>query len=100
MKFVRKALQRFTDGKEKEPCEKQAEAELNHARDFAQSATLGQGRGHQFCETRRTEDAIVVLGDALAAEIPGTFRTARSGFPFDMVEAALMSQISHVSQMR
>ena len=40
------------------------------------------------------------LGDALAAEIPRTFRTARRGFPFDMIEAALMSQISHISRMR
>jgi hypothetical protein len=96
MKFIRNTLQGFRQRKEKEPRDQKPEPELNHARKPAQSPTPRQIRRRDFCEAGGAEETIIVLGDALTAEIPRTARTSRSRFPYNVIEAALMGQIRHV----
>jgi hypothetical protein len=49
----------------------------------------------QFFEAGGANDAVIVFGDALAAETAFTLRAARHGFTGGMIETTLMSQILH-----
>jgi len=46
-------------------------------------------------QARRADDAVVVLGDALATKKLPAFRTTRNGFPEFMVQATLMGERGH-----
>jgi hypothetical protein len=96
MKVIRNTLHSFGHGKEKEPRDKKANRELNQLRDPTQSAASRQLVSRHLRETGDTEHTIVVLGNALTAEIPRTARTARGRFPYDVIKTALVSQIGHV----
>ena len=95
MKVIRNTLQSFSQRKEKEPCDQNAEPDLNQAREPAQCPVSSRIRRRDLCETSSAEHTIIVLGDALAAEIPNTTWTARGCFPCDVIEAALVSQTRH-----
>jgi len=96
MKLVWNTLQRFAYSKEEEPCEQEAQPQLNRASETSQRAASRQLCRGYSCKAGGTQHAIIVLGDALATEVTRTARTARGSFPFDMIETALMSQVGHV----
>ena len=56
-----------------------------------------RGPGEPF-QTRRADDAVFVLGDALATEKLSALRAARDGFPEFMVQAALVRERGHKGQ--
>jgi hypothetical protein len=96
MKFVRQPLKSFADREEKEPREYEAETELKDSCNGAKRpGSTGIGF-RQSGQTRCAQDAVVVFGDALTAEITRTSGASSDGFSGDMIETALMSQGGHV----
>ena len=67
--------------------------ESEHA---AEAATADRfGKVPVTTETGRTENPVLMLGDALSAEKSATFRTTGNRFPILMIPAALMMEFLH-----
>jgi hypothetical protein len=96
MKVIRNTLQGFRQRKEKEPRDQKTKPDLNHPRQPAQRSVSGQIRSRDLCETSGAKYTIIVLRDALAAEISDTTRTARRRLPCGVIEAALVSKTTHI----
>ena len=69
-----------------------ADACSRFARDEKSPARHGPGESFQ---TRSADDAVFVLGDALATEKLSALRAARDGFPEFMVQTALVRERGH-----
>src|SRR4030095_12957807 len=100
MEFVRNTLQRFAYNKEEEPCEQEAQTDLNHTSEIAQRAAPRQFRSRHSGKTGGAEHPVIVFGDAFAAQVASHARAARGSFPIDMIETALVSQIRHVLEIK
>jgi hypothetical protein len=74
-----------------------AKHQLHRAHDSHETATLRQGYLAQLLQARRTDDAIIVFRDALAAIEPAALRTAGSRFAGSVVKAALMAEKRHLN---
>src|SRR5262245_12703724 len=74
--------------KEKPEC-RHAKQQLNEPRRASESFALCQRWSGNLLQTRGANHAVIVFGDALAAEKPGAFRTSRHGFARKMIEAPL-----------
>jgi len=96
MEFVWNALQRFAYHKEEKPREQKTEPELDQPSDIAQIAMPRQFRFRHPGQAGGAEHPVIVFRDAFTAEVTRTAGAAGGSFPFDMIEAALVSQIGHV----
>ena len=80
---------------EEKPSRHQAEQAFHGTDETGKAAPPQQRNTREFCETRGADDSILVLGNAFAAEITSTRRTAGDSFPLGMIETALICQDSH-----
>jgi hypothetical protein len=83
------------DQKKENPCDQQPDAGERQPAERRDTSALC----HRFCgdlpQARRTDDAIIVLGNALATEELCAFRTARHGFARGMMQATLGEKDGH-----
>ena len=98
MKRVRQPRQRLSNQEEKEPGDRNAKGELCHAHEAGQSTALIKRASCEVRQTARAKDTVFMFCDALAAEELFAFGATGCGLASSMIEAALVSQISHESQ--
>jgi hypothetical protein len=98
-------VKRIGNRKQASPDHVKKQPDSQHARQtFADDQHAGpvkaptrHGPGEPF-QARRADDAVVVLGDALATEKLSALRAARDGFSEFVVQAALVRERGHKGQ--
>src|SRR6185312_15071483 len=85
--------QGLADDEKEKPRERQRGRALREPERFEERGALGERRAHQFFQAGGTNDAVIVLGDAFAAEKARAFRTARGRLAQRVIEAALLQKV-------
>src|SRR5262245_28964526 len=93
MEGGRQADQALANQEEEEPCHKQSDNTLNDPGDCRKRRSLCESPLCEIFETCRAEDAIVVFGNTLPAEILATFRASCGRLPPGMIETTLKCKI-------
>src|SRR6187402_115811 len=89
VKLLRQRQEEMTHEIEEPPGEEKAEGELPGGSEVS-ARPVGPGfGGGELLQAGSADDAVIVLGDALAAIEVAALRAARDGFPEIMVKAAL-----------
>lgn len=78
------------DQKKEKPRDQNSERELHEAENFGEGEPLRERPTRQFFQAGGAKDAIVVFGDALAAEVLCALRAAGDSLAPGMVETTLM----------
>ena len=76
---------------EAEPCEQQRGKYADDATNAVEGAAA-RGRWGQAAQASRTDEAVFMLDDALAAIVITAIRTAANRFPVRMMQATLVSE--------
>ncbi len=97
MERRRQLQQTFTNEKEEKPGDQDSAGALGKAQESHKCGTPGERRARQFFQTKSADHAVVMFGDALAAEVLSALRAARHGLAHGMVETTLLGQILHGS---
>lgn len=85
--------QAFADEKKEIPREQKAEGELRQPEELRKPKPLHQRRSRRFFQADRAQNAVVMLGDAFAAEKLFAFGAAGDGFARGVIEATLMGEV-------
>jgi hypothetical protein len=87
--------QTFADEKKEKPGEQNSERELREAENFGENKSLREGLARQSFQAGGTNNAVIVFGDAFAAEALQTFRATGHGLARGVIEATLMGERLH-----
>ena len=96
VKRIRQPGQSFPNQKKEKPCNHNAGRTLQNADHAGKSAACSGGRPGQFPEACRTQHTVIMLGDALPAEIEPAFRASRNSLSHGVIGATLIGKAAHI----